>query len=172
MKRILLFFMLLSMSACATWKNVPERLDKFVGEAEEKVSGYSQSDWEQSKQTYQEMISEFSEHEDEYTQEEKGVVMKAIGRYHGLLIVHSLRDAWAFLKTMIQILPDYWEGVKEVFKEFLADKKQEISDLVNTLIDPEGINTTIKGLVDDWDNLLDGVSSEIESALEEYEYEE
>lgn len=172
MKRILFFFILLTMTSCATWKNVPERLDKFVAEAEENVSNYSESDWEQSKQAYQNMISDYSEHKEEYTPEERGVVMKAIGRYHGLLIVHSLRDAWEFLKTMVRILPDYWEGVKEVFREFLSDKKQEISDLVNTLIDPEGINTTIKGLVDDWDNLLDGVSSEIESALEEYEYEE
>ncbi len=172
MKRILFFFMMLAMTSCATWKNVPERLDKFVGEAEENVSNYSQSDWEQSKQAYQNMISDFSEHEEEYTPEERRVVMKAIGRYHGLLIVHSLRDAWEFLKTMIQILPDYWEGVKDVFKEFISDKKQEISDLVQTLIDPEGIDKTIKNLVQDWDNLLDGVSSEIESALEEYEYEE
>ena len=172
MKRFLLFLALLSMTACATWKNVPQRLDKFVGEAEDSSSGYSKGDWEESKQQYQALISEYSEHEDEYTAEEKALVMKDIGRYHSLLIINSLRDAWDFLKTMVQILPSYWEGVKEVFKEFLEEKKRDISDIVRTLIDPEGISGSIKSLVEDWDALLDDVSGEIESALEEYELEE
>ena len=172
MKRLLLFLALLSMSACATWKSVPKQLDKFVDEAENTSSGYSKSEWQQSKEEYQALISEYSEHEDEYTPEERAQVMKDIGRYHSLLIVNSLRDAWDFLKTMIQILPSYWEGVKEVFKEFLEEKKRDISDIVKTLVDPEGISGSIKSLVEDWDALLDDVSGEIESALDEYEREE
>ena len=172
MKKLVLLLAVLSMTACATWKNVPERLDKFVGETEDVSSGYSQDDWQVSKQQYQALISEYSEHEDEYTVEQKALVMKDIGRYHSMLIVNSLRDAWEFLKTMIQILPSYWEGVKEVFMEFIREKKSDISDVVRTLIDPDGINNRIKSLVQDWDNLLDSVSDEIESALEEYEQEE
>ena len=172
MKKLVLLLAVLSMTACATWKNVPERLDKFVGETEDVSSGYSKDDWQVSKQQYEALISEYSEHEDEYTVEQKALVMKDIGRYHSMLIVNSLRDAWEFLKTMIQILPSYWEGVKEVFKEFIQEKKSDISDVVRTLIDPDGINNRIKGLVEDWDNLLDSVSDEIESALEEYEQED
>ena len=171
MKRFFLFLALLSVTACATWKNVPERLDKFVGETEESSSDYSNGDWQKSKEQYQALISEYSEHEDEYTAEQKALVMKDIGRYHSLLIINSLQDAWDFLKTMIQILPSYWEGVKEVFKEFLEEKKRDISDIVRILIDPDGISGSIKSLVDDWDALLDDVSGEIESALEEYERE-
>ena len=166
---ILLLFALLCATACATWKNVPEKLDKFVGETEDSSSGYSQDDWQASKQQYQALISEYSEHEDEYTSEQKALVMKDIGRYHSMLIVNSLSDAWDFLKTMIQILPSYWEGVKEVFKAFLEEKKKDISDIVRILIDPDGISGSIRSLVDDWDALLDDVSDEIESALEEYE---
>lgn len=172
MKKLVLLLAVLSMTACATWKNVPERLDKFVGETEDVSSSYSQDDWQVSKQQYEALISEYSEHEDEYTPEQKALVMKDIGRYHSMLIVNSLRDAWEFLKTMIQILPSYWEGVKEVFMEFIQEKKSDISDVVRTLIDPDGINSKIKSLVEDWDNLLDSVSDEIESALEEYEQEE
>ena len=171
MKKFLLFLAMLSVTACATWKNIPEKLDKFVDEAENTSSGYSKGDWQASKEQYQVLISEYSEHENEFTTEQKAQVMKDIGRYHSLLIVHSLRDAWDFLKTMIQILPSYWEGVKEVFKEFIETKKQDITDIVRTLIDPEGINKSIEGLVEGWDELLDGVSEEIESALEEYEQE-
>ena len=166
---ILLLFAFLSATACATWKNIPERLDKFVGEAENSSSGYSQGDWEESKRQYQALISEYSEHEGEYSAEQKALVMKDIGRYHSLLIINSLQDAWAFLKTMIQILPSYWEGVKEVFMEFLEETKKDISEIVRMLIDPEGISGSIRNLVDDWDALLDDVSDEIESAMEEYE---
>ena len=172
MKKLILFLAVLSMTACATWKNVPERLDKFVDKTEESASDYSQSDWQASKQQYEALISEYSEHEDEYTTEQKALVMKDIGRYHSMLIVNSLRDAIDFLKTMIKILPSYWEGVKEVFMEFLQEKKRDISDLVRSLIDPDGISGSVKSLVEDWDNLLDDVSEEIESALDEYERED
>ena len=172
MKKLVLILAVLSMTACATWKNVPERLDEFVDKTEETAPDYSQSDWQVSKQQYEALISEYSDHEVEYTTEQKALVMKDIGRYHSLLIVNSLRDAIDFLKTMIKILPSYWEGVKEVFMEFLQEKKRDISDLVRSLIDPEGISGTVKGLADEWDNLLDGVSEEIESALDEYERED
>ena len=169
MKRFFLFLALLSMTACATWKSVPEKLDKFVEETEKSASGYSTGDWQASKEQYQALISEYSEHEDEYTPEEKALVMKDIGRYHSMLILNSLRDAWEFLKTMIQILPSYWEGVKEVFEEFLQDKKQEVSDIVRMLVDPDGISGTFKGLLEDWEDLLTDFSDVIDFALEEYE---
>ena len=167
MRRLLLFLALLSVTACATWKNVPKRLDKFGDEAENTSPGYSKEDWQQSKQQYQELISEYSEHEDEYTPEERSQVMKDIGRYHSLLIVNSLRDAWEFLKTMIQILPSYWEGVKEVFKEFLEEKKRDISDIVKTLVDPEGISKSLEDLVGEWDAFLEGFSDKLDLAMEE-----
>ena len=169
MKRLLLFLALLSVTACATWKNVPERLDKFVGKAEKTAPDYSNGEWEKSKQEYEALISEYSEHEDDYTDEQKALVMKDIGRYHSLLIVHSLSDAWTFLKKMVQILPSYWEGVKEIFKEFIEDKKQDISEIVNILIGPDGIGKSLQGLAEDWDAFINGVSDDIESALEEYE---
>ena len=56
-----MFLALLSVTACATWKNVPERLDKFVGEAEKTASDYSSNDWQDSKQQYEALISEYSE---------------------------------------------------------------------------------------------------------------
>lgn len=168
MKRFLLFLALLSMTACSTWKSVPDKLDKFVEETEKSASGYSTGDWQASKQQYQALISEYSEHEDEYTPEERARVMKAIGRYHSMLIVNNLRDAWDFMKTMNQILPSYWEGVKEVFEEFLHEEKQEVSDIVRMLLDPNGISGTFKGMVEDLDNMLTEFSDVIDYALEEY----
>ena len=165
----LFFLALLSLTACATWKSVPEKLDKFVEETEESASDYSKGDWQASKEQYQALISEYSEHEDEYTPEEKAMVMKSIGRYHGLLLVNSLRDAWEFLKTMIQILPSYWEGVKAVFEEFLKERKQDVFDIIQALIDPNEISDSIQGVVEDWDGLLTDFSDLIEFALEEYE---
>lgn len=171
MKKLLLLLAMLSLTACATWKSVPKQLDKFVEETEMSSPGYSKDDWQVSKQQYQALISEYSEHENEYSPEERALVMKDIGRYHSLLIVNSLRDAWDFLKTMIQILPSYWEGVKEVFKEFLDEKKKDVSDILRMLVDPNGVGGSIKSLIEDWDGMLNDFSEEIESALEEYELE-
>ena len=168
MRKLLLFIAILSVTACSTWRSVPDRLDEFVEEAEMSATNYSKADWQESKQRYEALISEFAEHEDEYSQEEKARVMKDIGRYHALMLVNGLNDAAEYIKTMKQILPSYLDGVGEILKE----SKGDISDIVKSLIDPEGLDKSVKGLAEDWNSLLEDLSSEIESALREYEGED
>ena len=143
MKKFLLMLVaVLCVTACATWKNVPQRLDKFVDETEQTSSRYSDNDWETSKQRYQALISEYAEHEDEYTDDQKALVMEDIGRYHALLAVHSMTDAITFLRTMIHILPSYLKGILEVIRE----NKDALVDVLKELL---------KELLGSWDVLKD-----------------
>ena len=141
-KLLLLFVAVLGMTACATWKNVPQRLDKLVDETAQTSSSYTDNDWETSKQRYQSLISEYAEHEDDYTDEQKSLVMKDIGRYHALLAVHSMSDAITFLRTMIHILPSYLKGILEVIRE----NKDALVDVLKEFL---------KELLSSWDVLKD-----------------
>lgn len=143
MKQLLMMLVaVLCMTACATWKNVPQRLDKLVDETAKTSSSYSNDDWETSKQRYQALISEYAEHEDDYTDEQKALVMKDIGRYHAMLAVHSMSDAITFLRTMIRILPSYLQGILEVIKE----NKDAFVDVLKEFL---------KELLGSWDVLMD-----------------
>ena len=141
-KFFLLLVTVLCMTACATWKNVAQRLDKLVDETAKTSSSYSNDDWETSKQRYQALISEYAEHEDDYTDEQKALVMKDIGRYHAMLAVHSMSDAITFLRTMIRILPSYLQGILEVIKE----NKDAFVDVLKEFL---------KELLGSWDVLMD-----------------
>ena len=143
MKKLLMMIVaVLCMTACATWKNVPQRLDKLVDETEQTSSSYTTDDWETSKQRYQALISEYAEHEDDFTDEQKSLVMKDIGRYHALLATHSMSDAITFLRTMIRILPSYLQGILEVIKE----NKDAFVDVLKEFL---------KEILKSWDVLMD-----------------
>ena len=168
MMKLFRFFTVLVLAAlvsCSTWRKVPDRLDAFVGEAEVSASKYSAEDWAESKAEYQALINEFSEHEDQYTDEEKARVMKDIGRYHALLVVNGINEAAAFVETLRKILPSYLDGIKEVVEE----NKSGVSDLIKGILNPEGIDRAVKGLMEELSVLGEEIDESVEEALEGYE---
>ena len=168
MMKLFRFFTVLVLAAlvsCSTWRKVPDRMDAFVGEAEVSASKYSAEDWAESKAEYQALINEFSEHEDQYTDEEKARVMKDIGRYHALLVVNGINEAAAFVETLRKILPSYLDGIKEVVEE----NKSGVSDLIKGILNPEGIDRAVKGLMEELSVLGEEIDESVEEALEGYE---
>ena len=166
MKHISLFAVaLLLVTACATWRNVPDRLDDFVDKAEKTSSKYSPEDWKESKAKYEELINLYAEHEDQYTLEEKARVMKDIGRYHALLVVNGINEAAAYVETLKKILPSYLEGINEVIDE----NKGGVIDLIKGVLNPEGVDRAVRGFMDELEGLAEEVSEGVEEALEGYE---
>ena len=168
MMKLFRFFTVLVLAAlvsCSTWRNVPDRMDAFVGKAEVSASRYTAEDWAESKAEYQALINEFSEHEDQYTDEEKARVMKDIGRYQALLVVNGINEAAAFVETLRKILPSYLDGIKEVVEE----NKSGVSDLIKGILNPEGIDRAVKGLMEELSVLGEEIDESVEEALEGYE---
>ena len=161
----LLATFLLLVTACATWRNVPDRLDDFVDKAENTSSKYSPEDWKESKAKYEELINLYAEHEDQYTTEEKARVMKDIGRYHALLVVNGINEAAAFVETMKKILPSYLEGINEVINE----NKGGVTELIKGILNPEGLDQAVRGLLDELEGLAEEVSEGVDEAMEGYE---
>jgi len=140
-------------------------MDAFVGKAEVSAAKYTAEDWAESKAEYQALINEFSEHEDQYTDEEKARVMKDIGRYHALLVVNGINEAAAFVETLRKILPSYLDGIKEVVEE----NKGGVSDLIKGILNPEGVDQAVKGLMEELNGLGNQIDKDVEEALEGYE---
>ncbi len=159
---LLLLFTTLS---CSTWRKVPDKMDAFVGNAEVSASKYSAEDWAKSKEEYQALINEFSEHEDQYSDAEKARVMKDIGRYHALLVVHGINEAASFVETLKVILPSYLEGINEVIDE----NKGGVSDLIKGILNPDGLDQAVRGLMDELNSLGEEINQGVEEALEGYE---
>lgn len=163
--RFLSLLAVLTLLSCSTWKKVPDKMDAFVGNAEVSASEYTAEDWAQSKEEYQALINEFSEHEDQYTPEEKARVMKDIGRYHALLVVNGINEAASFVENLKKILPEYLNGINEVVNE----NKGGVSDLIKGILHPEGLDEAVRGLVESLSSLGEEVNQSVEEALEEYE---
>ena len=163
--RFLLLLVMLTFISCSTWRKVPDKMDAFVGNAEVSASKYTAEDWAKSKEEYQALINEFSEHEDQYTDEEKARVMKDIGRYHALMVVNGLNEAASFVQTIKQILPEYLNGINEVINE----NKGGVSDMIKGILNPEGLDQAVRGLVESLSGLGEEVNESVEEALEGYE---
>ena len=163
MKRLFILLSSLALvTACATWKNLPDRLDDFVDEAELASAKYSAEDWQASRDAYEELIAEYAEHEDQYTQEQKNRVMRDMGRYHALLVVNGIHETTSFIKNLKSILPSYLEGVSDVVKE----NKEGVRDMFRDIFDVSGIKESIEGLMDDIDDLIEDAGEELDQ-LEE-----
>ena len=166
MKHFSLFAVaLLLVTACATWQNVPDRLDDFVDKAEKTSSKYSPEDWKESKDKYEELINLYAEHEDQYTTEEKARVMKDIGRYLALLVVNGINEAAAYVESLKKILPSYLEGINEVIDE----NKGGVIDLIKGVLNPEGVDRAVRGFMEELEGMAEEVSEGVEEALEGYE---
>ena len=161
---LLSLLIVLSVVSCSSWRTVPDKMDAFVENVAYSASEYSVEEWAKSKEDYLALIYEYSEHEDQYTQEEKTRVVKDIGRYHALLLAHSVKEATSFIKTLKIILPSYLEGFKDVIKK----NKGGVSDWIKDILDPEGINQAVGGFFDELNSLGEEINQEVEEALEGY----
>ena len=162
------FFSLLVVGAllsCSTWRSVPDKMDAFVGKAEVSASKYTAEEWAKSKEEYQALINEFSEHEDQYTDEEKARVMKDIGRYHALMVVNGINEAASYLETLKKILPEYINGINEVIYE----SKGDVSGIIKGVLNPEGLDQAVRGLKESLTGLGEEISESVEEVQEVYE---
>ena len=96
--------------ACSS-SNIPQKLDSFVDNAELNSSDYDAEDWQKSMLQYERLVEEYSNSGKEYTDAEKQMTARAMGRYHSLLIKNGVEQSAAYLKELEAILPSYLEGL-------------------------------------------------------------
>ena len=168
MKRICFYLVaLFVVTACATWQNLPNRIESFVDKAEANADYYTTEDWQESNAEFEALISEFHEYIDNYSDEEKDRVMKDIGRYHALTIVNGIKDASDFIKFLKDEMPSYLEGINEV----VGEEKGGVIESLKQILGPSDILDSVEELMKSINEFAEEAEDELGGMVEEREQE-
>ena len=108
---IALFTVSISASAITPKEKCIRKLEKFTKEVKKNSATYTDEDWDQAMQTYDEITAEMKEFT--YNDEELRQIGKLKGRCIGLLARKSLNKGAAELNTLMQQLGGFLEGLLE-----------------------------------------------------------
>lgn len=150
---ILLFPALVLLATCSS-SNIPQKLDSFVDNAELKSNDYDAEDWQNSMLQYEELVEELSNSGKEYSNAEKQMAARAMGRYHSLLIKNGIEQSAAYLKELESILPSYLEGLIDG----LGENSEEFGKTLEGISNSEELEKAFDGL----GNRLEELFGEIE----------
>ena len=112
MLTIVLFVILASCSS-----PLSTRMEDFVSDAEVNYMEWTAEDWELSKEEYHQLLREYTKNYDQYTQEEREAINRAIGRYNGLVVKKGFEEASETLKEFGKQIPSYVEGFMSAFED-------------------------------------------------------
>lgn len=139
------------MASCAS-QSAPQKLDNFVDKTELNASSYSQSDWEKSAIEYQKLVDDYMYSGKEYTDVEKEMAARAMGRYHALLVKNGIEKGASFLKEFGKMLPEYLEGLASG----LDENADGIESAIENLFDEEKMEKSLDSLGSALEKLFGG----------------
>lgn len=149
---ILLFPALILLATCSS-SNIPQKLDSFVDNAELKSNDYDAEDWQNSMLQYEELVEELSNSGKEYSNAEKQMAARAMGRYHSLLIKNGIAQSAAYLKELESILPSYLEGLIDG----LGENSEEFGKTLEGISNSEELEKAFDGLGNRLEELFGGI---------------
>lgn len=149
---ILLFPALILLATCSS-SNIPQKLDSFVDNAELKSNDYDAEDWQNSMLQYEELVEELSNSGKEYSNAEKQMAARAMGRYHSLLIKNGIEQSAAYLKELESILPSYLEGLIDG----LGENSEEFGKTLEGISNSEELEKAFDGLGNRLEELFGGI---------------
>lgn len=140
------------IAACSS-STVPQKLDSFVDNTELKNSDYDVEDWQKSMLQYEKLVEEYSNSRKEYTDAEKQMVARAMGRYHSLLIKNGVEQSAAYLKELESILPSYLEGLGDG----LGENSEELGRTLEGIFNSEELEKAFEGLGNKLEEIFGGI---------------
>lgn len=132
---------------------MPQKLDSFVDNAELKSNDYDAEDWQNSMLQHEELVEEFSNSGKEYSNAEKQMAARAMGRYHSLLIKNGIEQSAAYLKELESILPSYLEGLVDG----LGENSEEFGKTLEGISNSEELEKAFDGLGNRLEELFGGI---------------
>ena len=111
-KYILILLVALTAASCATLR-APAKLERLVNRVERNADHYRPYQWDRANRHYEALIREYIDNYRMYTIAEKQQAMSAIGRYHGILVDHGIKQGIGFLGS----LGAYAGGLLDLLKQ-------------------------------------------------------
>ena len=111
-KYILILLVALTAASCATLR-APAKLERFVDRVERNADRYRPYQWDRVNRRYEALLQEYVNNYRTYTLAEKQQAMSAIGRYHGILVDHGIKQGIGFLGS----LGAYAGGLLDLLKQ-------------------------------------------------------
>ena len=111
-KYLLILLVALTAASCATLR-APARLERFVDRVERNADRYRPYQWDRVNRRYEALLQEYVQNYRMYTIAEKQQAMNAIGRYHGILVDHGIKQGIGFLGS----LGSYAGGLLDLLKQ-------------------------------------------------------
>ena len=98
-KYILILLVALAAASCATLR-APAKLERLVNRVERNADHYRPYQWDRVNRQYEALLREYVDNYRSYTIAEKQQAMSAIGRYHGILVDHGIKQGIGFLGSL------------------------------------------------------------------------
>ena len=111
-KYLLILLVALTAASCATLR-APARLERFVDRVERNADRYRPYQWDRVNRRYEALLNEYVQNYRTYSIAEKQQAMNAIGRYHGILVDHGIKQGIGFLGS----LGSYAGGLLDLLKQ-------------------------------------------------------
>lgn len=151
-RRIVIVLTMALIAACSS-SSIPQKLDSFVDNAELKSSDYDAEEWQKSMLQYEGLVEEYSNSGKEYTDAEKQMAARAMGRYHSLLIKSGVEQSAAYLKELESLLPSYLEGLVDG----LGENSEELGKTLEGIINSEELEKAFEGLGNKLEEIFGGI---------------
>ena len=111
-KYIVILLVALTAASCATLR-APAKLERFVDRVERNADRYRPYQWDRVNRQYEALLNEYVQNYRTYSIAEKQQAMNAIGRYHGILVDHGIKQGIGFLGS----LGAYAGGLLDLLKQ-------------------------------------------------------
>ena len=111
-KYLVILLVALTAASCATLR-APAKLERFVNRVERNADRYRPYQWDRVNRQYEALLREYVDNYRTYSISEKQQAMAAIGRYHGILVDHGIKQGIGFLGS----LGAYAGGLLDLLKQ-------------------------------------------------------
>lgn len=143
------------MARCIS-NNPAQKLDSFVDNAELKSDSYNAQQWANSMKQFEKLVEDYNAPGKTYSEAEKQMAARAMGRYHSLLIKNGVKATALYLEEMKSILPSYLEGLVDD----LGENSEEIEKSLESLFDSEELEKAFKDLGNSLEEIFGGLGEE------------
>ena len=129
-------------TSCVVYGGIPQKLDQFVTKTESECETYSKEDWQKSRKEYKSLLEDYKNSKVEFTQQDKELAVRAMGRYNALLIKNGIVKSSMGIQEFSAMLPDFIKGLSDG----LAANSEEINKSLKSLVDTNKLNGALQSL--------------------------